>query len=245
MSKNKYIYLLGGFFLIISIVKYIFVPVILPPIYFTFEMLGLATVLSLVFYVSRMYLLKTLCNSDELAAENKKLIKENVRLIDRIDELESDENELRDFNSDKERLLAAMESVIADTTDQKDLSLELFSLLKDQFELVAGVVYTQSSEKDNYKVIHRYALDEEWTIEDVEKGEGIHGQAIQEGHATEVTDIPEDYFEAASGIGSAQPGFIYLLPLNTNNILIEVASFKGLGLHHMWNEFLESNNKTN
>ena len=91
--------------------------------------------------------------------------------------------------------------------------------------------------------VQSYGLDEEWNVDKLVVGEGVHGQAVIEKRAIEITDIPEDYLEASSGSGAAQPAFIYLLPFikeEGKGLLIEVASFKKLGLDIIWNEFLDN-----
>ena len=47
----------------------------------------------------------------------------------------------------------------------------------------------------------------------LEWGEGLPGTCAQEGDRIFVTDVPEDYFEVASGIGSSRPNCILLVPL--------------------------------
>ncbi len=245
MSKNKYIYLLGVLFLIISIVKYILFPAVLPPEYFTFEMLGLFSVLGLIFYVARAYLPKSMCVSEELETQNENLIKDNTRLKERILELEAEEDESLSKQSNKQQLLASLDSIWLNKAEAEDLGKELFNLIKQQFELVAGIIY-KKSDNGSFTLSHQYGLDKDWVVGEVNVGEGIHGQSIKEGKASEITDVPEDYLEASSGTGSAKPGYIYILPLldvDNESLLIEIASFKELGLHLIWNEFLVSKNK--
>ena len=47
----------------------------------------------------------------------------------------------------------------------------------------------------------------------LEWGEGLPGTCAQERERIFVTDVPEDYFEVASGIGSSRPNCILLVPL--------------------------------
>lgn len=248
MSKNKYIFLLGTLFLLVSLVKYLFIPALLPPVYFTFEMIGFLSILGLIFYITRNYLPKSLCETQNLERKLKVLEKDNIHLKERIQELVIDSEEQQNLKNEKERLLKTMQEAWSKRTEISEVGVIFFKLMKAQFELVSGIVYKSKEDSNDFSAYHHYALDEDWVLADVSKGDGIHGQALADNIAIEITDIPEDYIDASSGTGSAKPAFIYILPLLQNGnegVLIEVASFKALALHAIWNEFLESINKMN
>ncbi len=64
-------------------------------------------------------------------------------------------------------------------------------------------------------------------------GEGITGQAFQDGREHLVTDVPADYLPAASGLGKAKPGFVLAIPV------VHHAQVKGvieIGMFHQPDE---------
>ncbi len=63
----------------------------------------------------------------------------------------------------------------------------------------------------------------------IEKGEGLIGQAWQEGGTISLTEVPEDFVKITSGLGYSNPKNILILPLkNSDEVLgiLEIASFK-------------------
>lgn len=62
----------------------------------------------------------------------------------------------------------------------------------------------------------------------IHKGEGLVGQAWQEGDSIYLTDVPENYVTIASGLGEANPTSILIVPLKVNEQIfgvVELASF--------------------
>jgi PAS domain S-box-containing protein len=60
-------------------------------------------------------------------------------------------------------------------------------------------------------------------------GEGLVGQAFQEGDVIYLTDVPKNYMSITSGLGEATPRCVILMPMKNNHSIegvIEVASFR-------------------
>ncbi|MBS2096829.1 bZIP transcription factor [Carboxylicivirga linearis] len=240
MSRDKYIYWLGAIFLCLVLIKYLFVPSVFSPVYYSIELVSLIVFVGLIFFVSKQFMLKKNCKGDQLQMLVDELQNENSRLKEQVHVLEQEKNNKKAFYSAKEKMLIDLRKV---HNDNNDVASGFFELIKKHVELVAGISYLQCEEEGCYKPVQSYGLDEEWNVEKLIIGEGIHGQAVVEKRAIEITDIPEDYLEASSGSGAAQPAYIYLLPFikeEEKGLLIEVASFKKLGLDIIWNEFLDN-----
>jgi methyl-accepting chemotaxis protein len=68
----------------------------------------------------------------------------------------------------------------------------------------------------------------ESTIISYEFGEGLIGQAAAGGRSLYVDDVPEGYIKIVSGLGSASPKYLLIVPVkNEANVIgvIEIASF--------------------
>jgi PAS domain S-box-containing protein len=60
------------------------------------------------------------------------------------------------------------------------------------------------------------------------KGEGLAGQAWQEGDIVYLTDVPQNYVKITSGLGDANPTSVLIVPLKVNDQIfgvVEIASF--------------------
>ncbi|MDV3308406.1 MAG: GAF domain-containing protein [Cyclobacteriaceae bacterium] len=62
----------------------------------------------------------------------------------------------------------------------------------------------------------------------IHKGEGLAGQAWQEGNIIYLTEVPDNYVRIVSGLGDANPTSILIVPLKVNDDIfgvVEIASF--------------------
>ena len=59
-------------------------------------------------------------------------------------------------------------------------------------------------------------------------GEGLAGQAWQEGDIVYLTEVPQSYIKITSGLGDANPTSVLIVPLKVNDQIfgvVEIASF--------------------
>ncbi|MFZ6011310.1 MAG: GAF domain-containing protein, partial [Bacteroidota bacterium] len=62
----------------------------------------------------------------------------------------------------------------------------------------------------------------------IHKGEGLAGQAWQEGDIVYLTEVPQNYIRITSGLGDANPTSVLIVPLKVNDQIfgvVEIASF--------------------
>ena len=79
----------------------------------------------------------------------------------------------------------------------------------------------------------------------IQLGEGLTGQAWQEGQTMHLTDLPEEYVAVTSGLGEANPRSVLIVPMLLNKQvygMIEIASFKKFEQYQI--DFLETIGET-
>lgn len=99
-------------------------------------------------------------------------------------------------------------------------------------------------EKDNKQILELsacYAYDRrKYLSKEIEIGEGLVGQCALEKQITNLTEIPNNYLQIASGLGGSNPKNLILVPLILNKEIygvMEIASFKIFDTHQI--EYLE------
>lgn len=74
-----------------------------------------------------------------------------------------------------------------------------------------------------------YAWDKKKFLnQQIHKGEGLAGQAWQEGDIVYLTDVPQNYIRITSGLGDSNPTSVLIVPLKVNDEVygvVEIASF--------------------
>jgi len=240
MKKNKTIFLLGAVFFLFALVKYAFTPDQMSTEFIAFEVLSFMVVLYIIYYV--LHFIDTCKHGNTQSTIDRECMQREVE-INKLKKMlayyEQSSKESEGEQIDSNSLIQQFQQNLS--KDLVQCSKNIFSVIKNNFELMAGIAYCSDSE-NKFTPVKTMGLDEEWTIEPVNYGDGIHGQAIADNKGIEIEDIPDDYFEINSGIGSAKPKYIYLLPLLSEDgkgILIEIAVFKQLNIVSVWNQLVD------
>ena len=128
----------------------------------------------------------------------------------------------------------SLESVIQSLNqadgEQEVQQLALQAVCK-QIDAGKGALYRVIEEGNKRKVELKsgYALTiGESTVIKYEVGEGLIGQAAANGNTLYVDDVPEGYIKIVSGLGSASPKHLLIVPVKNNNHVLgifELASF--------------------
>ncbi|MCQ2249999.1 MAG: GAF domain-containing protein [Bacteroidales bacterium] len=94
-----------------------------------------------------------------------------------------------------------------------------------------GIFFYQDQDPNDVylELLSAYAYNRKKFIKKkIHLGEGLVGSCAQEKYTIYLTDIPDDYIEIESGIGSANPKSLLIVPLKIENEIlgvIEIASF--------------------
>jgi len=115
-------------------------------------------------------------------------------------------------------------------TQQEVLEKSLHAIAKE-LEAGQGALYLPRETEGKRRIVLEsgYALGLGESAEiSFEFGEGLLGQAVTTGNTLFVDDIPEGYIKIVSGLGSAYPKFLLIVPIKKNGTVdgvIELASF--------------------
>jgi methyl-accepting chemotaxis protein len=121
--------------------------------------------------------------------------------------------------------------------DTQKLADEFIRGLIKYSELNQGGLFllSEKAEDPTLNLASCYAYDrKKFLTKEVSIGNGLVGQCFLERHPIYMTNVPKDYVEITSGLGSAAPRCIYIVPVKTEEEIvgvIELASFKELEDH--------------
>jgi PAS domain S-box-containing protein len=121
-------------------------------------------------------------------------------------------------------------------TNNSDLSRladQIVSNLVKYLKANQGALYiadeNDADEEPTMSMKACYAWDKKkYLNQKIYKGEGLAGQAWQEGDSVYLTDVPTNYVKITSGLGDSNPSSVLIVPLKVNDQIfgvVEIASF--------------------
>ncbi len=124
----------------------------------------------------------------------------------------------------------------SNTNDLNKLADEIISNLVKYLKANQGAIYILDDETEEgeptISLKSCYAWDKKkYLNQKIHKGEGLAGQAWQEGDTIFLTEVPQNYIRITSGLGDANPTCILIVPLKFNEQIygvVEIASFNVL-----------------
>ena len=128
--------------------------------------------------------------------------------------------------------------------DIEDLGSHVIINLVEYLGASQGALFVfKEEESENYlELLSSYAYKrKKYVKKKIEIGEGLAGQAFDEGKTIYLTDINTDHYNIQTGLGESKPSSILIVPLKEEERIegiIEIASLKELEKHQI--EFIES-----
>lgn len=118
-------------------------------------------------------------------------------------------------------------------SDLAKLADEIVSNLVKYLKANQGALYiadeTEADAEPTMSMKACYAWDKKKFLnQKIYKGEGLAGQAWQEGDTVYLTDVPQNYVRITSGLGDSNPTSVLIVPLKVNDMIfgvVEIASF--------------------
>jgi len=167
-----------------------------------------------------------------------------AEILKELEKRDREENkDLKTGQEDIDKTVTQIFSGIRKTWDAKTGNKILASLAK-RMEFVQGIIYLKENDGDVFKPAGEYDLTGQ-TRAPFRTGEGFAGQAAESKSPIILYDIPEQYFNIVSGLGSSKPRFLILSPLLHENEcfgVLELAAFNkpdensGIILHKVSDE---------
>src|SRR5688572_19878603 len=119
------------------------------------------------------------------------------------------------------------------TNDLNKLTDEIVLNLVKYLKANQGAIYIidddQTGEDPTMSMKACYAWDKKKFLNHkIHRGEGLAGQAWQEGDLIYLTEVPQNYVRITSGLGDANPTSVLIVPLKVNEQIfgvVEIASF--------------------
>jgi len=117
--------------------------------------------------------------------------------------------------------------------DLAKLADQIISNLVKYLKANQGALYIMDDVNDGEELTMSmracYAWDKKKFLNHkIYKGEGLAGQAWQEGDTVYLTEVPQNYIKITSGLGDANPTSVLIVPLKVNDQIfgvVEIASF--------------------
>jgi PAS domain S-box-containing protein len=116
--------------------------------------------------------------------------------------------------------------------DLEKLADEIIGSLVKYLGANQGAIYIiddNGTEEPTMSMKACYAWDKKKFVnQKIHKGEGLAGQAWQEGDIVYLTEVPQNYIKITSGLGDANPNSVIIVPLKVNDQVfgvVEIASF--------------------
>lgn len=160
--------------------------------------------------------------------------KEVIVFRDRITDTGKTEGENGDQAGKTTISLESVKSNLQQAGGEKELLQSALQAISKQLEAGQGAIY-RVQEDDGKRFLELksgYALSiGESTVIRYEFGEGLIGQAAVSGRTLYIDDVPNGYVKIISGLGSASPKYLLIVPVKKQEQVkgvIELASFTPL-----------------
>ncbi len=132
-----------------------------------------------------------------------------------------------------------------DNNDMKKMGFNLVAELVDYLKVNQGAMFVKADtiegEEESFDLVTAIAYGrDKYLKKSVKVGDGLVGRCIYERKTIYLTDVPDDYINITSGLGTAPPNCVLIVPCVLNEEVfgvIELASFTPLEEHEV--QFVE------
>lgn len=163
------------------------------------------------------------------------LIKMRENLIEnkKVETARKEEEELRNWAT--EGIAKFADILRKDQNNMKSLGFNIMSNLIDYLKVSQGALFVINNDNEDdifFSLVTAIAYGrDKYVNKDIREGEGLIGRCIYERKTIYLTDVPDNYMRITSGLGTANPKCILIVPCTLNEEIfgiIEIASFTEL-----------------
>lgn len=174
----------------------------------------------------------TLSDKDRLGEALIKM-RENLLENKKEETARKEEEELRNWAT--EGIAKFADILRKDQNNMKSLGFNIMSNLIDYLNVSQGALFVVNNDNEDdifFSLITAIAYGrDKYVKKDIREGEGLIGRCIYERKTIYLTDVPDNYMRITSGLGTANPKCILIVPCTLNEEIfgiIEIASFTEL-----------------
>ena len=156
----------------------------------------------------------------------QKLLQQNEVLVENASTDEKKE-EYRDVNI--EELVQKIIPAIPQNQSRDEFCNSLLTNLSKHLNIVQGIVYCKNNQSNQFELNAKYALYITDSINPFFEGETLPGQVAADKKTICISDVPENYFKIASGLGTAIPKHVVIFPIIDKEhtvAVVEIATFQ-------------------
>lgn len=174
----------------------------------------------------------TLSEKDRLGDALIKM-RENLLENQKAENARKEEEELRNWAT--EGIAKFADILRKDQNNMKSLGFNIMSNLIDYLKVSQGALFVINNDNEDdifFSLVTAIAYGrDKYVKKDIREGEGLIGRCIYERKTIYLTDVPDNYMRITSGLGTANPKCILIVPCTLNEEIfgiIEIASFTEL-----------------
>jgi len=235
-KEQRYILAFSALVFIFALTKYLIAPGNMKVSFYMFELVSMTGVLLIIYYF------------DHVVRDLHKQISEKDAGIESLQKkIAYLDAELKQKNSfmmkeTAEDVFKDVDAIFSDMppfSNRSEFCNKALSVIGKNCEVIIGLFFVYNKQSQNFSVEGNYGIHKDEPITPFNIGEGLHGEALKDREIMVLEDVPDEYFNAYSGLGGSRPGYIYILPVADENRaagVLELASFKPLKIVEHWEE---------
>jgi ligand-binding sensor domain-containing protein len=216
--------------------------VVIPPFWQTwwFYIISTVVVVSGIYLIIRIRL-RSVKHDKEMIRRTlqEALDKAHLELEKEKQAVVEEQNKNQERNWIDQSLSIVSEILSKSKNNVDELSSKILSALVKRCEVVAGAIYLYDENTDMLVKRANYGFDR--VRDAVSAGSGLIGECFDKRQSMTIDNLPEAYFNVASGLGNANPKCLLLVPLQYEEIcvgVIELASFTDIPTYRK--QFIET-----